>query len=36
MDKRKKNSEVLSVSKPIEITFKTSIEPILKTMDCFD
>lgn len=27
---------VFEVSKPIEVTFKTDKEPILKTMDCFD
>jgi len=31
-----KNFEVYRISKPIEITFKTNKEPILKTMDCFD
>jgi len=32
----KNNFKVFEVSKPIEITFKTDEEPILKTMDCFD
>lgn len=36
---RKENNEsfeVYDIVKPIEITFKTNSEPILKTMDCFD
>ena len=36
MENDKIISEVFSVSKPAEITFKTDEEPILKTLDCFD